>query len=288
MAIKYMCNSNVGSRNYYAPANSTILWAGASAPTGWTFVTSLDGYFVQGYDNLDLTARGAETHVHTNPTLNTTGAHNNHTVTVPNPSGWVDNFIANTGSAQYSGGSHTHPGVTSSNESSAGNHSHTQGNTGAASNLPKYRKLRWITCAAKAEIPIGGIVMHSVNTTALGVNWKVCNGASGTPDMQGYFIYSSATGVGETGGSDTHAHTNPNTSSSGSHVHTVDLVTGNNEVATNGGGTDSQGHGTVKSHKHYATPTSSAGGEHAHPSGDTSTDTVLPPYIQLYFMQRVS
>jgi len=271
---------------YLASAGMLALWAGDTAPAGWTFKSALDDYFVQGADAADLTARGALTHVHTNPKTNTVSGHNNHNVIVPQISGWgSSSFQGTPGISSYAGGSHTHDPNTISDESTAGGHYHTRPDTNSASNLPPYKRLRWINAGSDIEIPVGAIVMHNASATALGDNWKVCDGTNDTPDLRGYFIYG---GSGADGGSDTHYHTNGKTNAAGSHSHTVHVKSGGvPTLASNvqGGGSVQQ---CYKSHSHEADLTSSVASDHQHDTGNTGASTVLPPYIQLYFIQRIA
>ena len=288
--MKYITSSNVGSRNFYLPASGLVLWGEATAPDGWSFETSLDGYFVMGYTSVDLTARGSATHTHTNPSTNSTGSHNNHSVTVSTSDSADGTNTARTDAIYddtYLASWHTHAVSSTSNESLAGNHSHTIGNTNSASNMPLYRELRWITSASGLEIPIGAIVMHSVSSTALGASWKVCDGSNGTPDMRGYFVYG---GSGSGGGASSHSHTNPNTSSNGAHTHTVDVVSADSDIYNAYNVNKySTGNETAGGHKHTKTGAqSSSGGAHTHTVNNTSSNTVLPPYIQLYFLRRIS
>lgn len=275
---------------YFVPANGVILWGGSSAPTGYSFETALDGYFVMGASTVDLAARGASTHTHTNPGTNNTGSHNNHTATVGTSSSPDDNNYTGKLSAgtTYVNASHVHGIGSTANESWAGNHSHTIGSTDSASSMPMYKKLKWIKTTSYREVPIGGIVMHKSSSTSLGAKWHVCDGTSGTPDMRGYFVYG---GTGSGGGASSHSHTNPNTSNTGAHTHTVDITSANNEswyLVNDSESAASTGVQSITTHKHTATATSNSGGAHAHTVNNTSSNTVLPPYIQLYFIQRIS
>lgn len=65
-----------------------------------------------------------------------------------------------------------------------------------------------------AMVPVGGIIMWSGAANALPVNWKICDGTNGTPDLRGKFIRGSdertiigteaniPTPTGTTGGAD--------------------------------------------------------------------------------------
>jgi hypothetical protein len=66
------------------------------------------------------------------------------------------------------------------------------------------------TSGGTAEtIPLGVIVMWGGTVASIPVNWHLCDGASGTPDLRGLFIKGSAAGVnpGVIGGTATHGHT---------------------------------------------------------------------------------
>ena len=283
--LRYITQSLSGSRKFYAPAGTLALWEGASAPSGWTFETQLDDYFIAGASAVDLTARGSLTHKHWNPPTTTGGAHTDHLVSAPSVSGWASaSFEGTPGSASYAGGSHIHDGIAAGTPSSAGDHSHPIADTNTASNLPPYKRLRWIKATAKIEAPVGAIVMHNASPTALGNNWKVCDGTNGTPDLRDKFVYS---GSGSDGGSKSHYHTSPDTNAAGDHTHVVHLTTGGvSTLGSNAQSSSSPGHRFVKSHIHETDVTSGIGGSHVHTVGNTSTDTIEPPFVQLYFIKR--
>lgn len=266
------------------PAGALLLWGDVVAPEGFTFETDLDDYFVIGHEIADLsTARGAATHSHTNPALNSTGTHSNHTAssTQAAHSGSV-NAWDSPGSGKYVPG-HTHNIASLTGQTAAGGHTHTNNDTDPASNLPKYIRLRWIRALTQRDAPVGAIVMQSVSATALGDDWKVCDGTDGTPDMRGYFVYG---GTGVNGGAESHSHTSPNTESAGGHTHNVSVLT-NEQDEDDLSGSSGTGVPVARKHTHSATAQSSTGGAHTHGVGVSGTDTVLPPYIQLYYVQRL-
>lgn len=266
------------------PAVALLLWGGITAPEGYIFEPALDDYFVMGYAIADIaTARGAATHSHTNPALNSTGTHNDHTASSTNADhSGSDNAWNSPGSGKYVPG-HIHGIASLTGQTSSGGHTHTNKDTATASNLPKYVRLRWIRALNQRDAPIGAIVMQSVSATALGDDWKVCNGSNGTPDMREHFVYG---GTGANAGADSHSHTSPNTASAGSHTHNVNVTTDEQDEYSLSGA-DESGVAVARKHTHSATAQSSTGGAHVHAVGVSGTDTVLPPYIQLYFVQRL-
>ncbi len=281
--MKYITHNQLAS-GFEIPAGALLLWGDVVEPEGYIFETDLDDYFVIGYETADIaTARGAATHSHTNPALNNTGTHSNHVASSTNADHSGSNNAWNSpGNGKYVPG-HTHTISSLTGQTAAGGHTHTPNDTNTASNLPKYVRLRWIRAGAQADAPVGAIVMQSVSATALGDDWKVCDGTDGTPDMRGYFVYG---GTGVNGGAESHSHTSPNTASAGSHTHSV-TVTTNQQDEYNLSGADEPGVAVARKHTHTATAQSSSGGAHAHGVGVSGTDTVLPPYIQLYFVQRL-
>lgn len=56
------------------------------------------------------------------------------------------------------------------------------------------------------EIPIGGIILWSGNETSIPINWQLCDGTNGTPDLRNRFVVGAGTSynVGNTGGEATH------------------------------------------------------------------------------------
>ena len=84
-----------------------------------------------------------------------------------------------------------------------------------------------------ASVPAGVIVMWSGATNAIPSGWAICNGANGTPDLQGRFVvgYSASNGdydVGDTGGSDQQTLT---TSHLPTHNHTIRGTDTNDNVS---------------------------------------------------------
>lgn len=89
------------------------------------------------------------------------------------------------------------------------------------------------------QIPIGGIILWSGSIASIPTGWALCNGASGTPNLQDRFVVGAggAYAVGATGGADTvalttaqlPAHTHGDgtlaTSSAGSHTHSFSATT---------------------------------------------------------------
>ncbi len=89
------------------------------------------------------------------------------------------------------------------------------------------------------SIPVGGIIMWSGANNTWPSNWALCNGANGTPNLQGRFVLSSGSGsglttrtTGQTGGVETvaltlaqmpsHSHAvSASTNEQGGHSHTA-------------------------------------------------------------------
>lgn len=168
------------------------------------------------------------------------------------------------------------------------------------------------------DMPIGSIIMWATGLGSLPTGWFLCDGTSGTLDLTDNFIRGAggSFSLGATGGASTASGT---TSSSGSHSHSGGTTAGhalttgempahyhesqvafaddptNDEsiedqaVGNPGAGTRPQmwktgttGSGSAHTH---GMGTTDSGGDHTH---TLSSISVIPPYIAVYYVQKVS
>jgi len=128
------------------PIGSIILWFGTSEniPDGYEIYTELKGYLPFGNATVDLTQKGAATHVHSYP-ADSLSLQANHTHVVAAGSGGT---VGGVGLGSWSGydkaAQQYHSHGASGNTVAAGSHRHTIGNTGSANNLNNYHKLYYI------------------------------------------------------------------------------------------------------------------------------------------------
>ncbi len=116
--------------------------------------------------------------------------------------------------------------------------------------------------------------------------WTICNGANGTPDLRGKFVYGKYDDADtpDTGGSNTHSHTVGTSSSVGNHSHSYSGSTDNSSSSYYLASSTQYAYGT---HSHTLSGTTSSTGSHAHDS-TLSSATAIPPYILLYFIMKVA
>ena len=141
------------------------------------------------------------------------------------------------------------------------------------------------------EMPIGTIIAWE-NTT-IPENWAVCDGNNGTPNMVGRFVMGASVDgdVRATGGSETHTHTMPNTSTRLAHNHGgskyMSAEPGSGDVwATAGGGANLA---CKPGHTHNGVSTSiSSANAHAHSIGTTGSADHTPQNIRRVFIKRIS
>lgn len=153
-------------------------------------------------------------------------------------------------------------------------------------------------------IPIGGIIQYSGLFINIPLNYQLCNGVNGTPDMTKDLVYGTNTEfeVGDIGGTDdqvniAHTHTadhnhSGSTGSNGNHSHNV----------TSGGSSLSNSSVfTVRLNTGSSTPVASSfDGTHRHiltvdqdassftTDGASGTGLNVPPYIKLAHIQRMA
>jgi len=164
-----------------------------------------------------------------------------------------------------SAGSHNHGVGNKGGESpaaahvSSGAHTHTASLTGSL-NTKRIYVSAWTNASASYDLTANGIAMWESATPPSG--WRLCNGASGAPDLRDYFVR-----IGTTGN---HGTTSGNNSAPWSVS-----ASGNAPHGHSGGSQPNSGPGNSKNggfpwpHSHSA-------------SGSTS---IVPPYYALYFIQ---
>jgi hypothetical protein len=151
-------------------------------------------------------------------------------------------------------------------------------------------------------VPIGGIIMWSGAATAIPENWALCNGSSGTPNLEGQFVIGAggAYSVGQTGGSATallnHTHTindptHQHTTNDPTHVHPG--AAGFGSFLMSGGGSGTQNAGGAGGSAPSTAPALTGITINASSTGITVNQagngaTSLPPYYALCYIMRVN
>lgn len=143
------------------------------------------------------------------------------------------------------------------------------------------------------SFPIKAIVAYSGGSATLPSGWYVCDGRTinGTvlPDLRAKFIYGASVDadLATTGGGTVHTHTGGNTSTDGSHTHSVSANTGG-PSATLGLQTGTGSAAASASHTHSVNASTQPGGSHYHTVGTSANGSSLPPYVKLYYITRLS
>jgi len=137
------------------------------------------------------------------------------------------------------------------------------------------------------QLPIGSIILWADGTIPDG--WKLCDGDNDTPDMRSRFARGATDSddLLDSGGAETHAHTNPNTGAIGDHTHTAANSTGANTSTANSP-TGGSGHPASGAHTHGISVTTGNDGGHSHTVGDTVAANNMPPHIKLYYIMRTT
>lgn len=247
------------------PVNG-VLWFNGAAPTGFAAYAALDNRLMKGAaGGGDGGATVSPTHTHVSPSHNhTLTAGHTHVVALD---GAGTNDLVNTENTAGPNGGHTHTLGTSggpSVESTVDNNTET---SGSGTFDPSWIKMRAIQKTSTIGIADSMIAMWTGTLATIPVNWKLCDGTNGTPNLsQALFTKAAATDgtVGNTGGA-THTHAagaGHTHASSTTHTHTLTTVSGN---STNPNTTYGQSatFAVVPQHTHgsttYTSPASTVG-----------------------------
>jgi len=145
------------------------------------------------------------------------------------------------------------------------------------------------------SLPIGSIIMWQNEIEEAPSGWSICDGNNGTPDLRGKFILGATIDddVNMSQVQQTHVHSRPAaTSTDGSHQHGISVELGGSSgsvdvrnVGASGANAAGNGHG----HSGISGNTSGETGAHSHTlGGNTNTQTIIPPYIKLFYIMRTS
>jgi hypothetical protein len=203
------------------PTSAIVLWNNVSVPSGFGECDGTAGRpdlrnkYLKGADALGDggTTGGTFNHEHA---INHT--HTGATHTHSGESGGSSNTSQSQDSTtRMSTPNHTHTISLSANSSETG--SAYTGSAGSADTVePAYKKFMAIQNTGGAAIYKGTIGMWLGSLATIPIGWALCDGTLGTPDMRDKFVKITNTSaeLGNTGGSNTHAH-----AASNSHTHTA-------------------------------------------------------------------
>lgn len=276
------------------PAGGIILYVNTNTPTGFAKVDGLMAVRVSpnATVNKTPTSAGLANHTHTYPVSSSVADHSH--------SASCDGVGGGGGTTYYGGGtsgvapSHSHSASISST-GSAGVHTHAGGSVGDPGFVQvPFRYLNYIknTSGGLKIAPVGSIVMIDSGVT-IPDGWALCNGANGTQDMRERFPWG-ATANGDllvAGGSKTHSHPAVTTASAGAHSHSISVsfggasgVSGYCHPSAAGGD-----HLAKSGHSHGAgSGTTDQQAAHTHTYPATNAADHMPPYVYMYYIQRIT
>ena len=227
--IRKDISNNLRTSAEYDPAGIIALWSGPlnSIPAGWKLLdgtagtintTNLFVYSTNGTESAGATG-GSTSHNHSYSTVpshdhGVTGITSTpHTHTYPTATAFAYKgelwpgipYSALSVGMQYTGGS-------------TASHSHIMQSTGGTglymseeeNIIPPYYEMAFIEKETNdPTIPTGLIVMWTGSIDSIPAGWELCNGSSGTPDLQEKFIRGAPPGEdpGTLGGTVSHNHT---------------------------------------------------------------------------------
>ena len=158
--------------------------------------------------------------------------------------------------------------------------------------MPQFRRLNFIKNISGGPkiAPIGSIVMIDYATPPNG--WAICNGENGTVNLVNRFAYGTENNEDllVAGGSTSHTHAEKTTGSAGEHNHALGVIINEGGGTTRGAGTDAAGVESAPTpHIHNSLSlTLDTQAAHTHTYPETNAASHLPPYVYLFYVQRIT
>jgi hypothetical protein len=289
-------NFQVPVQEMEVPNGGIIMYTGSDTPDGFTKIDGLHFVRISPDTSVNKTAttNKLSSHVHSIPASSTDGAHVHSTSgsTDISPSNPVYRHDLQT---KYACGIHGHT-TSSNNTSQNGGHSHAAMTSSAVGTLnPPFMRLNFIknTSGGMKIAPIGSIVMMGRDAVAAMPNgWAICDGQNGTVDLCERFVYGTQNNEDllETDGAKTHTHASKTTGAAGEHNHTLSVTI--NQSAGSGSITETDGAGVESApapHTHNSLSlTLDPQAAHTHTYPETNAASHLPPYVYLFYVQRIT
>lgn len=142
-----------------------------------------------------------------------------------------------------------------------------------------------IQAVIDTSAPIGAIVMFNAAFAGIPVNWQLCDGTNGTPDLTNQFVYGTNTEgeLKDSGGSaDAIVPEHTHSATQASHTHTLDAATDFQGVGNRGGRTASANQGFINPIS-TVTPVITVVA-----AGESAIGANVPNYIKLAHIQRMT
>jgi hypothetical protein len=258
----------------------------ASIPSGWTRVTSLDGYYPRGSSGTGApsTTGGAASHTHTTPGHTHSIASHSHTV-----GGSTGSSNSSTTSARFNGASqpqadqpHTHSRPSATGTRAAFPSGSTSPSAASANNAPPTRDVIWIASdGARTAYPVG----------ALGWATEAVSGWENDATSSGRFLKGAAAAGngGATSGSSTHTHSIASHSHTGFiHDHTISNTGLSNPSSSQEAGDGSSTPRWLPRHTHPMNVlVESTGSTDSTSGGSTSSVNLEPPNRRLRVLRNI-
>lgn len=275
------------------PDGAVAMYAGGSAPTGWSFCDGAGGTpdlrnkFLKGAaEGQDGGSTGGGAHDHTSAhTHGGTYAHGHPDVTSSTTATGANGNTATGPGRAVATQDHTHAiGIDSASPAV----SEASPTVSEETYEPAWKKLAYVKNTSGSDsAPDGIIAWWSGLLSAIPEGWNLCDGTNDTPDLREKFVKGANTfgEVGNTGGAAGHGHT-----SSGTHTH--DVASHQHSVTVNAWtGTQSSTGGSTTiaatDHAHTANSTGAASLTSGAQSitVDDATDS-QPPFYTVAFIQK--
>jgi len=294
--MKVVVASNLSKHNL--PINALLYWGGTSTelPAGWSIFTEAADAFIMGTvpSGILLTKQGSAEHYHSENGTSTDNIHKHANYV----SGYPESSVAyqvTQGTDIEAVGKHTHQAGNGSSFENSSGHSHTINNTSTNSHLPRYIRYYLMKYEGAENIPVKAIALWSGNLDTIPEGWRLCDGSTQdgftVPKIKQDIIYIPTTNsqVGSNGGNTIHNHGRAsNTHSGGAHYHRLQfgsILTNADKIGVKSG---SNALIAKWAHYHSGNKNSKSSGDHYHSLPATNNANHMPPYINLYYIMKVT
>lgn len=276
------------------PDGAWVWWDAAVLEASWSSPAAARGVYLRGTasgDNGGLTGGSASSHSHSWPAHSHPIAAHSHSGGTSSSSSSSESLATPSSGVQVPavGAGHTHT-VTVTSAANGASGAQTSGSTGSTTaTVPNIVLGVMQNDTGGFALPVGIIGLWLGLLSSIPLSLHLCDGTGGTQDTRGRYVKgatlsgSDFTGIGTTGGAETHDHTDPSThthTTAHTHNSSLDATTGTTSAVPSGSAT-----ATSRPHTHTGPTTGSGGGTSGSAAETVADGDHNPPHRRVCFVK---